>query len=107
MALHTIMLTYDPVIGRVTSDAKGRTIAKGDTMEFVSNAGSVRVLMIPETNFSVAEFRSGDSPLTANTIGPFKFCCGVTSQGVVVGYPLHRDFGDDGEVSDGGSRTPK
>ncbi|MEP6535107.1 MAG: hypothetical protein ABJF23_07320 [Bryobacteraceae bacterium] len=105
MAVHTIALTYNLADGKVASDSKGIQIPVGDSLQFVSNAGSVRVLMLPESNFSVAEFRSGDYPLTAHTKGTFRFCCGVTIEGVMIGYPLHRDFGDDGEVVDPGTRT--
>ena len=105
MAIHKITLTYDADPENVTSNVKAVTIAVGDGMDFVSDAGPVRVLMIPGDNFSAGEFRTGDNPIVAKVPQAFRFCCGVNIQGKVVGYPLHQRFGDDSEVSGAGVRT--
>ena len=105
MAIHQITLTYNADPENLTSDVKAKKITAGDSLEFVSNAGPVRVLMIPGDQFSAGEFRSGDEPVTATVAQPFRFCCGVNIAGKVVGYPLHQRFGDSGEIKSGGSGT--
>ncbi len=106
MAVQKITLTYDAAGDNLTSDAKAKEIRLGDTLEFVSDAGPVRVLMKPGHQFSVGEFRTGDDPVMVTAAGPFGFCCGVNVAGKVFGYPLHQRFGDDPIPVGPGPRTP-
>ena len=106
MTVHKITLTYELDPENLTSHAKAMNIQKGDTLEFVSDAGPVRVLMKPGHKFSVGEFRTGDDPVMVTAAGPFGFCCGVNVGGKVLGYPLHQRFGEDPIPVGPGTRTP-
>ncbi len=107
MSLNTITLIYDTTQGTVTAEPAAMKMLKGDGLQFVSSSGPVRVLMVPSESFSAAEFRTGDDPLTGITSGRFNYCCGVTIQGKVVGYPLNRDSGNEGEIVEPGSGTTR
>ncbi len=108
MAIHEIELIYNAAEDTVISLDKGLVINKGDGVHFSSAAGPVRVLMIPNEQFSAAEFRTGDNPLVVGTDQGFQYCCGVTVNGKVVGYPEHRRFGSKQPPpgDDGGSTDP-
>ena len=106
MTVHKITLIYDVAQQGVTSHAKAMNIKVGDTLEFVSDAGPVRVLMKPGHKFSVGEFRTGDDPVMVTAAAPFGFCCGVNVGGKVLGYPLHQRFGEDPIPVGPGTGTP-
>src|SRR4051812_30402744 len=106
MARHNITLIYNAAENKVESKETGFKTQSGDEIVFDCAAGPVRILMIPNDRFSAAEFRTGDDPVVVNTDNNFSYCCGVVVDGHVVGYPAHRNFGNNQEGTGGGDAPP-
>lgn len=106
MARHNITLIYDAAENKLLTKETSFKTQPGDELTFDCAAGPVRILMLPSDKFSVAEFRTGDDPVVVNTDKNFSYCCGIFVDKHVVGYPAHRNFGNNQEGTGGGDEPP-
>jgi hypothetical protein len=93
----TVRLTYSVNTRTLTTDPKPLLVKQYDTLTFVSAQGPVQVQLRPASLFSAGEFHTGDAPIAVKQAAPFDFKCGVTIDGVTIGWPANESFGDHGD----------